>query len=150
VNGHTELVTYRGVRAVKLVPAVETAGKGEEALPDGPAFKDGTIRLDVAGAPGPGMPPDSRGFIGISFRTEEHGASSAVFYLRCLASEFGALPAFALVGSTAFPSSVPSDLAISRTEVRMRARCSGSRDHGLGRGAAPPCSFRSAATVPSG
>jgi len=32
VNGHIELVTYRGVRAVKLVPAVETAGKGQDML----------------------------------------------------------------------------------------------------------------------
>ncbi len=84
VNGHTELVTYRGVRAVKLVPAPETAGKDEDmmALLDGPEFKNGTIQLDVAGAPRPGMPPDSRGFIGVSFRTGAHGAWSEVFYLR--------------------------------------------------------------------
>ena len=84
VNGHTEVVTYRGVRAVKLVPAAETAGKDEDmlALLDGPDFKDGTIQLDVAGAPRPGMPPDSRGFIGVSFRTGPHGAWSDVFYLR--------------------------------------------------------------------
>jgi hypothetical protein len=84
VNGHTELVTYRGVRAVKLVPAPETAGKDEDmmALLDGPEFKDGTIQLDVAGAPRPGMPGDSRGFIGVSFRTGPHGVWSDVFYLR--------------------------------------------------------------------
>ena len=84
VNGHTERVTYRGVRAVKLVPGPETAGKDENvlALLDGADFKDGTIQLDVAGAPRPGMPPDSRGFIGVSFRTGAHGAWSDVFYLR--------------------------------------------------------------------
>ena len=84
VNGHTELVTYRGVRAVKLVPAAETAGKDQDmmALLDGPEFEDGTIQVDVAGAPRPGMPPDSRGFIGISFRTGPHGVWSDVFYLR--------------------------------------------------------------------
>ena len=51
VNGHTELVTYRGVRAVKLVPAPETAGKDEDmmALLDGPEFKDGTIEVDCRG-----------------------------------------------------------------------------------------------------
>jgi hypothetical protein len=32
VNGHTELVTYRGVRAVKLVPARESAGKDEDMM----------------------------------------------------------------------------------------------------------------------
>jgi hypothetical protein len=84
VNGHTELVTYRGVRAVKLVPAPEADGKDEDmlALLDGADFKDGTIQLDVAGAPRPGMPADSRGFIGVSFRTGAHGAWSEVFYLR--------------------------------------------------------------------
>jgi hypothetical protein len=41
VNGHTEPVTYRDVRAVKLVPAPETAGKDEDmmALLDGADFK---------------------------------------------------------------------------------------------------------------
>ncbi len=84
LNGRTELVSYRGVRAMKLTPAPETAGKDEAmlALLDGPEFKDGSIRLDVAGAPRPGTPPDSRGFIGVSFRTGPHGAWSEVFYLR--------------------------------------------------------------------
>lgn len=84
VNGHTEIVTYRGIRALKLVPAPETAGKDEDmlALLDGPEFRDGTIQLDVAGAPRPGAPPDSRGFIGVSVRTGAHGAWSEVFYLR--------------------------------------------------------------------
>ena len=84
LNGHTELVTYRGVRAVKLVPAPETAGRDEDmmALLGGAEFTNGTIQIDVAGAPRPGMPADSRGFIGVSFRTGAHGAWSDVFYLR--------------------------------------------------------------------
>jgi len=84
VNGRAEVVTYRGVRAVKLVPAPETLGKDEDmlALLDLPEFGDGTIRIDVAGAPRPGAPPDSRGFIGVSFRTGAHGEWSEVFYLR--------------------------------------------------------------------
>jgi hypothetical protein len=84
INGHTELVTYRGVRAVKLVPALERSGKDENmmALLDRAEFKDGTIQLAVAGAPRPNMPADSRGFIGVSFRTGPHGEWSEVFYLR--------------------------------------------------------------------
>jgi hypothetical protein len=84
LNGHTAVVTYRGVRAVKLVPAPETDGKDEDmmALLDGAEFHNGTIQIGVAGAPRPGTPPDSRGFIGISFRTGPHGAWSDVFYLR--------------------------------------------------------------------
>jgi hypothetical protein len=84
LNGHTETVTYRGRRALKLVPAPETAGKDEDMLAvlAAPAFGNGTIEIAVAGAPRPDAPPDSRGFIGISFRTGDHGAWSEVFYLR--------------------------------------------------------------------
>jgi hypothetical protein len=83
-NARSELVTYRGVRAVRLVPAPETVGKDEDmlALLDGTDFKDGTIEIEVAGAPRPGAPSDSRGFIGLSFRTGPHGAWTEMFYLR--------------------------------------------------------------------
>lgn len=84
LNGRTETVTYRGRRALRLVPAPETMGKDEDvlALIAGPAFKNGTIEIEVAGMPRPDAPPDSRGFIGISFRTGDHGEWSEVFYLR--------------------------------------------------------------------
>ncbi|MEO5798073.1 MAG: hypothetical protein ABIZ70_10520, partial [Gemmatimonadales bacterium] len=84
INGHAEQVSYRGIRAVKLVPAPETAGKDESmlAILDRPEFQDGTIELQLAGAPRPGMPADSRGFIGVSFRTGARGEWSEVFYLR--------------------------------------------------------------------
>ena len=84
LNGHTEVVDYRGRRAIKLVPAPETAGKDEDmlAILDAPELKDGAIELAVAGQPRPGMPPDSRGFIGIAFRTGAQGEWSEIFYLR--------------------------------------------------------------------
>ncbi|MGH7580035.1 MAG: hypothetical protein ACREM9_07680 [Gemmatimonadales bacterium] len=84
VNGRAEIVTYRGVRALKLVPSPESAGKDEDmlAILEGPEFKDGTIELDVSGAPRPGSPPGARGFIGVSVRTGEHGEWSEIFYLR--------------------------------------------------------------------
>ena len=84
VNGRIEVVTYRGIKALKLVPIPDSVGKdaGMLALLDGPEFKDGTIQLDVAGAPRPDAPADSRGFIGVSIRTGPHGAWSEVFYLR--------------------------------------------------------------------
>ncbi|NOT28949.1 MAG: hypothetical protein HOP15_00715 [Planctomycetes bacterium] len=84
LNGRVELVDYRGRRAVKLVPSPETLGKDEDmlALLAGDRFRDGVIEVGVAGTPRPGTPPDSRGFIGISFRTGEHGEWSEVFYLR--------------------------------------------------------------------
>ena len=84
VNGRTERVTYRGRPAVKLIPAPEAEGKDVDmlAIVDGAEFKDGAIQVDVAGAPRPGMPADSRGFIGVSFRTGPGGKWSEVFYLR--------------------------------------------------------------------
>lgn len=84
LNGRAETVNYLGVRAVKLVPAPETAGKDLAmlALLADSAFRDGTIELGVAGAPRPDAPPDSRGFIGLSVRTGPHGEWSEVFYLR--------------------------------------------------------------------
>jgi len=84
LNGRTELVDYRGRRALHLVPSPETAGKDEDVLAilDTDRFKDGVIELDVAGAPRPDAPPDSRGFVGVAFRTGEHGEWSEVFYLR--------------------------------------------------------------------
>jgi hypothetical protein len=83
-NGRTELVDYGGRRAVHLVPAPETAGKDEDvlALLDCAPFQDGTLEIDVAGAPRPGMPPDSRGFVGVAFRSGERGEWSEIFYLR--------------------------------------------------------------------
>ncbi len=84
LNGSTRVVDYRGRRALELVPSPETRGKDEDVLAilalD--PFRDGVIELDLAGAPRPGMPPDSRGFVGLAFRTGENGEWSEVFYLR--------------------------------------------------------------------
>lgn len=84
LNGHTEVVDYRGRRAVKLIPSPSTDGKDADmlAILAGHQFKDGTIEAAVAGAPRPNMPADSRGFIGIAFRTGAKGEWSEVFYLR--------------------------------------------------------------------
>jgi hypothetical protein len=84
LNGHTEVVDYHGRRAVKLVPSPSTDGKDADmlAILAGREFKDGTIDVAVAGAPRPNMPPDSRGFIGLAFRTGAKGEWSEVFYLR--------------------------------------------------------------------
>lgn len=83
-NGSTRVVEYRGRRAVELVPSPESAGRDESVLAilDRAPFGDGVIELDVAGAPRPDAPPDSRGFVGLAFRTGEHGEWSEVLYLR--------------------------------------------------------------------
>ena len=84
LNGRAERVVYRGVPAVTLVPSPETAGKDASvlALLDGAPFQDGIIELRVAGAPRAGAPADSRGFVGLAFRTGAHGEWFELFYLR--------------------------------------------------------------------
>lgn len=84
VNGRAKVVEYRGRRAVALVPAAETKGKDASMLAifAGPEFKDGTIEIEVAGAPRADAPEDSRGFVGIAFRAGAHGEWSEIFYLR--------------------------------------------------------------------
>ncbi len=84
INARTETVTYRGVRAIKLVPTEESANTDGSmlAIINRPLFQDGTIEASVAGAPREGMPADARGFIGIAFRAGDHGEWSEIFYLR--------------------------------------------------------------------
>jgi len=84
VGGKAEAVTYKGRGAVHLVPAPSTDHGDEDmiAILAGPDFKDGTIEVDVAGAPLSGAPPDSRGFIGVAFRVQEKGQKGEYFYLR--------------------------------------------------------------------
>jgi len=84
VNARIEFETYRGLQALLLAPPPEheIAGRGMLALVPGIDFKDGTIEVDVAGAPREDAPPDMRGFIGIAFRAKPHGAAAEYFYIR--------------------------------------------------------------------
>lgn len=84
VNGRSEVVTHRGRRAVHLLPDPALAGqdRGVYAILDGPEFRDGTIEVDLAGAPRADAPADSRGFVGIAFRTGARAEWSEVVYLR--------------------------------------------------------------------
>ncbi len=85
-NGKAEVATYRGRRGVHLTaPPGRSDPKDNEsvqAFVAGVDFKDGTIEVDVAGAPMPGAPADARGFIGIDFRSQEHGVHTESIYLR--------------------------------------------------------------------
>ena len=75
-----KVVTYRGRRAVQLVPPAghRDADKDMLAILTGPDFRDGTIEIEVAGAPRAGAPADVRGFIGVAFRVR-HRARRRVF-----------------------------------------------------------------------
>ena len=84
INGTVRQVTYRGRNALRIIPSPASEGKDESvlAIVDGPPFANGSIEIELAGAPGPSAPPDSRGFVGIAFRTGPRGEWSEVFYLR--------------------------------------------------------------------
>jgi hypothetical protein len=84
VNGKAEMATYRGRKAVHLMPLPghEMTDGSVWALLKGTDFTDGAIEVDLAGAPRPGADPSMKGFIGIAFRVQPHGAASEMFYLR--------------------------------------------------------------------
>jgi len=84
VNGKAEITTYNGRRALHLspLPDRQTGDDSVLAIVTATDFKDGTIEVEVAGAPRTGAPADSRGFIGILFRALNHGAQGENFYLR--------------------------------------------------------------------
>jgi hypothetical protein len=83
-----DVATYRGRRAVHLLNddsgiAKGNASGGESlAIVKGSDFKDGTIEVDLVGMPRAGAPPDTRGFVGLAFRIQDHGLRYEAFYLR--------------------------------------------------------------------
>lgn len=83
-NAKAEVVTYRGRRAVQLLPLPghENTDEYTLAILTGLDFKDGTIELEIAGAPRVDAPADARGFIGIAFRVQPHGSRYECFNLR--------------------------------------------------------------------
>jgi hypothetical protein len=74
VNAKVEDAQYKGKKAVR----VTDTGDGETlALVKGTNFKNGTIEVELAGTVLPGADSASRGFIGISFRTQ---IKDTIFY----------------------------------------------------------------------
>ena len=82
------VVTYRGRRAIRIVERTDVrmppfADAGEAmAVVLASDFHDGTIDVDVAGAPKAGAAEGARGFIGVAFRVQPGGAKCEAFYLR--------------------------------------------------------------------
>ena len=84
LNTRAEKVTYRGRPAVQLLPpkGQENSDESMLAIVPGPDFKNGTIEVELAGAPRAGVPPNMRGFIGIAFRVQANADHFECFYLR--------------------------------------------------------------------
>jgi len=92
VNTKAEVVTYRGKKALHLAPP-QNPNMQSGAMPDmqrgsmlalvsGTDFKDGTIEAEVAGVPITSMDETARGFVGIVFRAQNHGARGENIYIR--------------------------------------------------------------------
>jgi len=83
VDGKAEAVTYKGRRALHLLPLADHGPDDAMLiLIPGSDFKDGTIELDLAGSPRPGSDAGSRGFIGVMFRAQQRGERGENIYLR--------------------------------------------------------------------
>lgn len=85
-NGRGVITDYKSRRALHLVALPEHADPDDNevvmAFVSGIDFRNGTIEADISGTPTPGAPSDARGFIGITFRAQEHGARAENIYLR--------------------------------------------------------------------
>jgi len=78
-----EVVEYRGVPALRVAGAQDAAPGSALVLLDTPPFRDGTIELELAGAPAPDAGPSMRGFVGVAFRVADAEADRyECFYLR--------------------------------------------------------------------
>ncbi len=84
INTDVKRAQYKGRTAVQLLPLSSHEQSDEDmlAILTGTSFKDGTIELEVAGAPRADAKPDMRGFIGIAFRVEGNGEKYESFYIR--------------------------------------------------------------------
>lgn len=79
------VTTYHGSAAFKLIPkdpkALGYAPGGPLAILDNIRFRNGTIDVDVAGAPTKGADESARGFIGVAFRIQPDSRFE-IIYLR--------------------------------------------------------------------
>jgi len=84
VNVSAERVAYRGKAALRLVEAPgASAGAETLAVVPGSPLRDGTIEVEVAGAPRAGTEEGgARGFVGVAFRLRKDPLRYECFYLR--------------------------------------------------------------------
>ena len=83
-NVKTEMVTYKGRRALRVADAAAAdVGDGERlVILSKTEFQDGVIEIDLTGEPGPGAAAGARGFVGMAFRIARDASKFECFYLR--------------------------------------------------------------------
>jgi len=87
INTKASAAKYLGKNAVRLLDLPgqakdDVAGGNTIAVIAGTDFSEGTIDVDVAGAPREGATEGARGFIGIAFHVQEQRNRFECFYLR--------------------------------------------------------------------
>jgi len=88
VKTKSEIVTYRGRRALKILntddPTAPKTMMGAQTIAIAKAtdLGNGTIEAEVAGMPREGASPSTRGFVGIAFHVQGKGERYECFYLR--------------------------------------------------------------------
>lgn len=79
-NAKVEGSTYHGFSALKMT-STDGAHEAIATIP-GLTFRDGTIDVEVSGAPVKGAADSARGFIGIIFRQQKNSKPFEIIYLR--------------------------------------------------------------------
>ena len=81
INAVVTDATLAGIRGLKVT--VRDPARGEAlVLLNGVTFTDGTIDVELAGAPGAGANEGARGFIGVAFRVRPDASTFEDVYLR--------------------------------------------------------------------
>lgn len=80
-NVSIEQTIFKGRSAIHVVATPGAANGTSHAVIKDQVFRDGTIEVDLAGQPAPGVGGGARGFIGIAFRLQDDGKFEYI-YLR--------------------------------------------------------------------
>jgi hypothetical protein len=83
INVETKRVEYEGKKALRVTeaPGVQPGAETLAVVP-GVTFADGTIEVELAGAPRAGAAEFARGFVGIAFRLQQDPLRYECFYIR--------------------------------------------------------------------
>ncbi len=74
--------TYAGKQSLKVINKGEGGLEATFVKLNSLDFQNGTIEIEVAGAPGAGASDQARGFVGIAFRINDDNSKFECFYLR--------------------------------------------------------------------
>jgi hypothetical protein len=80
-NAQASNTTHQGKSALKLTEGEKGQAEAFAAVKD-IRFRNGTIELEVSGAPLQTAPDSARGFVGVAFRMQPGGSRFEYFYIR--------------------------------------------------------------------